>query len=211
VDGRDKPGQDDQKESCSRSLQPGFFPRTALPQAGRGVLRGFAGATPIWSPLSSACSAFCIPKIAATACYRCGMLALIFALAVRLFVPIVVAVAARPSHFPCCFPARPRSRERFSLPTRVGNLAQAIDITRNFRSSRDDFGLETKNFPAVSLSAGNIAAAGVRTCRGRGCRRPGRGRPIRACRSGPAGFRWCRRPRCRSGRHGRSGRPGIRR
>src|ERR1700747_1452283 len=34
---QDKPVQDDQKKSCSRSLQPGFFPRTALRLQGEGL------------------------------------------------------------------------------------------------------------------------------------------------------------------------------
>jgi len=33
---------------------------------------------------------------------------------------------------------------------------------QNFRSNREDFGAETKIFPAVSGSAGKIALAGVR-------------------------------------------------
>jgi len=121
------------------------------------------------------------------------------------------AVRARPAAFPCSFPARPAAGKIFSLPTGTVNLAQAIDITSKFRFNRADFGAETKNFPAFSPVGREDRGGGVRTCPSRGCRPPGRDRPARACRSGRAGSPSCRRPRCRSGRRGRSARPGIRR
>jgi len=43
---------------------------------------------------------------------------------------------------PCCFPDGLRGRE-MSLPDRcVGDSAQAVDYTRNYRQNRTDFGAE---------------------------------------------------------------------
>jgi len=76
--GRDKPGQNDQKESCSRSLQPGFFPDSPAAGGrgqGQGQTRRFAApatspsrcAGPSLSPLKGGegcCTAQCSPPMA---------------------------------------------------------------------------------------------------------------------------------------------------
>jgi hypothetical protein len=82
------------------------------------------------------------------------MIVLIFALA--------LAIEARLLHFPATSLPDPAAGKGFSLPTRLGNALQKLDSTGDFRSERADFGAETKNFPAVSLSAGKAAAAECR-------------------------------------------------
>ena len=64
--------------------------------------------------------------------------------------------------FPCCFPARPSAGKIFSLPAGSGKMAQRFDVTSEYRSNREDFGAETKIFPAVSLLAGKNRAGGSR-------------------------------------------------
>jgi hypothetical protein len=102
---------------------------------------------------------FVTHKIATTVCYRCVMLTLIFALAVRLVARVAGAVAARLSHFPAVSLPGPAAGKNFSLPVRSGKLAQRFDVTTEFRSNREDFGAKSKIFPAVSLLAGKIALA----------------------------------------------------
>ena len=184
------------------------------------------GFAPSWAddPRSS----IAIRKIAITACYQAAMIRFIFDLGIRLatFVALAAAffrkpgaglrarsqvcgsVVAIPCAIPCQFPTGAGGRGNIFPARGAIDLAQVIDCTRDHRQNRADFVAGTKNFPDIREIGGGD---GIRTCPARGCRRPGRGRPGRACRSGRAGFRWCRRPRCRSGRRGRSARPEIRR
>jgi len=134
---------------------------TLSPQAGRGGIAWLCKRnTDLPQPRLPA-EYFAIPKIAATACYRYVMLALIFDLAVGSVACVVGAVAARPSQFPAASLLEPVAGKIFSLPERSGNLAQRLDITGGCRSNGADFGAETKSFPAVSLLAGKIAAASL--------------------------------------------------
>jgi hypothetical protein len=99
---------------------------------------------------------FAIHKIATTVCYRCVMITLIFALAVRLVARVAGAVAARLSHFLAASLLGPAAGKMFSLPAGSGKLAQRFDVTTEFRSDRVDFGAKPKIFPTFPGPAGKI-------------------------------------------------------
>src|SRR5260370_41192249 len=90
------------------------------------------------------------------------------------------AVSCSEVAFPCHFPARHLAGKIFSLLTRLGKLAQRLDLTGEYPAERADFGAETKSFPPFSRVAGKFAPWA-------------RMRPIR--RSRPLGRRFCQAQR----------------
>src|ERR1700730_9398341 len=104
-------------------------------------------------------SSIAIPKIAGIACYWVAMIRFIFDLGIELatFVASAVAFFRKPGaglrarnrpwgwslQFPAGFPGR-----RNVLPDRrAADLAQVVDLTRDYRQSRADFGAEMKILP----------------------------------------------------------------
>ena len=102
---------------------------------GEGVTRGFTSATWTSSPIRPPTAHFAIHRIATTRCYRCVMLTLIFALAVRLLAHVAGAAAARRSHFPAVSLLNPWQGKCFPCRRGQGNW-------RNGLMSRQNFGLK---------------------------------------------------------------------
>src|SRR2546429_313639 len=77
------------------------------------------------------------------------MLMLIFIVALRLVARLVRAVAPRPWQLPAVSLLDPLAGEMSSLLTWSSNLAQILDLTRNYRYEMADFRDETKILPEL--------------------------------------------------------------
>jgi hypothetical protein len=160
-----------------------------LPASGARGYCGVASATPISSPASSTCCVFRHPQ----SCRNCL---------------IVTPFAFCRVYHDISIDRVPREENSQEQP--ANSQVPAVILRSMGRRSR---GFPRPGPAGLAAIFGNISGISkqIRTCPFRGCRRLGRGRPIRACRSGRAGFRSCRRPGCRNGRRDRSARPGTRR